>query len=477
MIPLGQRYRLLSPVGQGGMGIVWRAYDEMLDRDVAIKEVRLSERLGTDEHRLVYRRLVDEARATAALHHPGVAALYDVLVEDGRPWLVMEYLDARSLRQLVDEEGPLPTARAAEVGLAVLSVLRAAHGAGILHRDVKPSNVLLCSDGRVLLTDFGLAVHAQNGQNVTDTLPPGIEGSPAYLPPERVRGEPGTEASDMWSLGATLYTAIEGTSPFLRAHAIASMLAVLLHEYEPPARAGVLKPMIDGLLQPDPADRLDADTTERLLRAAVELQEQTAHGPAIWRWPRVGALGSTAVFVVGVVAAGAWSARWDAVGKSDAAALVAGSSPRTVAYHEPAGYTVEVPAGWRHARRRDGAVEWADPASGLRLRIAPAGQQAGDALAGLRRAEQRAGRHYPGYRRLRLETAPDIAGGAAEWEFVWHPGGNAGGGTAEDAAGLHALRSRAAGYDFTFTAPDSRWTPGQRVYDRILRSFRPDRER
>ncbi|WP_141973547.1 protein kinase domain-containing protein [Actinomadura hallensis] len=265
LIPLARRYRLLSVVGRGGMGTVWRAYDEMLDRDVAVKEVRLPARITKGERRAMCRRLLTEARATAALRHPGVVAVHDFIIEDGRPWIVMEFVESCSLNRLVAEDGPLGVRRTAEIGAAVLSVLRAAHSAGILHRDVKPSNVLICDDGRVLLTDFGLAVHTAGGRQSADTMPAGIEGSPAYLSPERVNGMPGVEASDLWSLGATLYMAVEGFSPFLRCHALASMMAVVLGDYAPPERAGPLTPVIEGLLRQRPEDRLTADETAELL--------------------------------------------------------------------------------------------------------------------------------------------------------------------------------------------------------------------
>ncbi|TDC40285.1 serine/threonine protein kinase, partial [Actinomadura sp. KC345] len=269
LIPLARRYRLLSVVGRGGMGTVWRAYDEMLDRDVAVKEVRLPGRITEGERRVMCRRLLAEARATAALKHPGVVAVHDLIIEDGRPWIVMEFVESCSLNRLVAEDGPLGVRRTAEIGAAVLSVLRASHAAGILHRDVKPSNVLVCDDGRVLLADFGLAVHTAGGRAIADTMPAGIEGSPAYLSPERVNRLPGAEASDLWSLGATLYMAVEGFSPFLRCHALASMMAVLLGDYARPVRAGPLTAVIEGLLRQRPEDRLTADATAELLRDVV----------------------------------------------------------------------------------------------------------------------------------------------------------------------------------------------------------------
>ncbi|MEU5877168.1 serine/threonine-protein kinase [Spirillospora sp. NPDC047279] len=493
LIPLAQRYRLLSVVGSGGMGTVWRAHDEMLDRDVAVKEVHLPDRMTAGERRLMCRRLIDEARATAALRHPGVVAVHDVVIEDGRPWIVMEYLEARSLHRVIAEDGPLGPGHAAAIGAAVLAVLRAAHEAGILHRDVKPSNVLVCDDGRILLTDFGLAVHMHRGREIADTLVAGIEGSPAYLSPERVRGEPSVQASDLWSLGATLYAMVEGRSPFLRGHALASMVAVLLGEYEVPAQAGPLRPVIEGLLREEPGDRLPADTVETMLaEVAEEVVEGESAGAtatagvgaagdgrgagarsiwdrAIWdraiasvaladRRPRMGTVIGVASMAVIVGALGAWTARWNSVGQSDAVALLpsTGVASTSVKYREADGYSVELPAGWQRQRFHDG-VQWSDPGTGQGLRISPV---TGDPLEGLQAAERTAAGAYPGYRRLRLEPVPELSKGGAEWEFTWQKN-------------RHGLRSRAAGYEFYFYAPASRWTPGQRQYDKILQTFRP----
>ncbi|WP_433330427.1 serine/threonine-protein kinase [Spirillospora sp. CA-294931] len=462
-IPLARRYRLLSVVGRGGMGTVWRAYDQTLDREVAVKEVRLPEGLTAGERRLLCRRTIEEGRATAALHHPGVVAVHDLIVEDGRPWIVMEFVRARSLRQVIADEGSLPPARVAEIGRSVLAVLRAAHAAGILHRDVKPSNVMLCEDGRVLLTDFGLAAHADPAGDPEETLVSGIEGSPAYLAPERVRGEPGTEASDLWSLGATLYAAVEGRSPFLRCHPLATMVVVLLGEYPRPVRAGALAAVIDGLLRTEPGDRFAAGYLDRLLREASEL-EPAPVARARWRRPRIGAVVSIATLAAMVIMLGAWTARWNSVGQGDALTLVpvSGSEAETVTHREPGRYTVDVPAGWTLQRRGD-AVEWRDPRLGSGLRVKPA---AGDPLERLREAEREAVREgaFPGYRLLRLEPMPELSENAAEWEFTW--GG---------AKVRHGLVSRAAGYEFSFFAPDAHWTPGQRMYDRMLKTFRSER--
>ncbi|MFC9971679.1 serine/threonine-protein kinase [Spirillospora sp. NPDC127200] len=446
--PLAGRYRLLEPVGSGGVGTVWRAYDQTLDREVAIKELRLPPGQPRSRRRLLCRRLLEEARATAALRHPGVVAVHDVLEEDGRPWIVMDFENARSLHRVLAEDGPLLPERAAEIGAAVLAVLCAAHAAGILHRDVKPSNVLLCEDGRVLLTDFGLAAHTDRGREIADTMMDGIEGSPAYLPPERVRGEPSVPASDLWALGATLYAAVEGQSPFLRCHALASMVAVLLGEYPPPEHAGALAPVIVGLLRQDPAERLTAGEASRLLEAAPASEARAAGS----RLPRPGTVAGVTALAGAVIVVGGWTARWNSVGQSDAVAVALPPQTGTVAY-QASGYAVEVPAGWRRTQRGR-TVQWEEPGSARTLRITPV---RGDALAGLREAER--DMRSPGYRRLRLEAVPELAEDAAEWEFRTD--------------GTHELRSRAGGYEFAFRAPDARWTPSQRLHDRVLKTFRP----
>ncbi|WP_169513808.1 serine/threonine-protein kinase [Actinomadura flavalba] len=470
-IPLAQRYRLLSAVGRGGMGTVWRARDEVLEREVAVKEVRLPHGLPDGERRLLCRRLIAEAKATAALNHPGVVAVHDVIVEDERPWIVMEFVRARSLHEVIVLDGPLEPRRAAEIGLDVLGVLTAAHEAGILHRDVKPSNILICDDGRVLLTDFGLATHMADDTEIEDTLVAGIEGSPAYLAPERVRGEAGDECSDLWSFGATLYAMVEGVSPFARSHALASMLAVLLDEQEPPEHAGPLAPVIGALLTPEPDDRPGKQAVRQLLTDVATAPEPAPEVP--WqqrlasefagRLPRTGAMASVAVLAVAVVVLGAWSARWNSVGQSDAAAVkaVQASATKSITYREAAGYTVDVPTDWTRAER-GGGVQWNDPSSGTALRITPA---QGDAIGGLRAAEAATAKERPAFRTLRLEPVPGDDRDVAEWEYTWR---------GADGVTWHALHSRVPGYEFAFSAPDARWTPGQRVHDQILRTFRAD---
>ncbi|MGC4814537.1 protein kinase domain-containing protein [Micromonospora sp. DT228] len=262
------RYRLLDLVGRGGMGRVWLARDEMLHREVAVKEIVPPTWLADHERAEVRSRTLREARAAARLNHPAVVRLYDVIPVDGSPWIVMEYVPSRTLQDLVDAEGPLEPSHAARIGLAVLDALHAAHTAGVLHRDIKPQNVLVAHDGRVMLTDFGLATF-DGGDGVT-TRPGMVLGSPQYVAPERAAEGASTVAADLWSLGATLHAAVEGRSPYARSTAMATLSALAAGPPDPAPHAGALAPVLAGLLRRDPRDRLDHDAARRLLvRAAT----------------------------------------------------------------------------------------------------------------------------------------------------------------------------------------------------------------
>ncbi|MFE3560073.1 serine/threonine-protein kinase [Streptomyces sp. NPDC059193] len=257
------RYRLLDPLGRGGMGIVWRARDEVLAREVAVKEVRAPAGLEPAELQRLYRRLEREAWAAARVSHRGVVTVYDVASEDGRPWIVMELVRGLSLADVLEAEGPMSPQRAAHLGEQVLAALRSAHESGVLHRDVKPGNVLIANDGRVVLSDFGIA--SLEGSSAI-TMTGEVVGSPEFLAPERALGrEPGSE-SDLWSLGIMLYAAVEGTTPFRRETPVDTLRAVVDEELPPPRRAGALTPVLEGLLRKDPAERLPAAEAARMLR-------------------------------------------------------------------------------------------------------------------------------------------------------------------------------------------------------------------
>ncbi|MEU6464536.1 serine/threonine-protein kinase [Streptomyces sp. NPDC046976] len=265
------RYRLTARLGRGGMGTVWRARDETVDREVAVKEPRIPDHLPERERANAFERMRREARAAARLDHPAVVNVHDVAVVDGRPWLVMELVHGRTLGDVLDE-GTLDAREAARIGLEVLGALEAAHAAGVLHRDVKPDNVLLGRHGRVVLTDFGIA-RIEGDTRLTDTG--GFVGSPEYVAPERVLGQLPGPASDLWSLGVLLYTATEGVSPFRRSNTPATLQSVLNASPAPPTAAGgPLAEAIDGLLHKDPARRPSAQRVRELLTEAVQPPEQ-----------------------------------------------------------------------------------------------------------------------------------------------------------------------------------------------------------
>ncbi len=273
---IGRRYRLVRELGTGGMGTVWAGRDEILRRDVAVKEVRLPFGL-TDEQRAELRaRTLREARAAARISSPAAVTVFDVVEEDERPWIVMEMLAPRTLADVLRAEGPLPPRRAAEVGLRVLDALTAAHAAGVLHRDVKPANVLFDAQGRAVLTDFGIA--SLEG-DPTVTMTGMLVGSPGYVSPERARGRPPTAASDLWSLGVLLYTAVEGRPPFDRDSPLATLAAILLDEQPPATHAGALAPALEGLLRKDPQERVTASTARELLQTAAAAPAQPGPAP------------------------------------------------------------------------------------------------------------------------------------------------------------------------------------------------------
>ena len=263
------RYRLKGPIGRGAMGTVWRAWDEILDREVAVKELRISDGLPPDERAKAYQRTHREARTAARLSHPGVVTVFDVAEEDERPWIIMELVAARSLDQIIAHDGPLPPHRAADAGRQLLAALATAHSAGVLHRDVKPSNVLLAGNGRAVLTDFGIATF-QGDPKLTQTGM--VMGSPGFTAPERIQGNPATPASDLWSLGATLYAAVEGHGPFDQAGGAITTMSAIINSDPPSApSAGGLGAVIDALLRRKPADRPDAATAARMLGALEPL--------------------------------------------------------------------------------------------------------------------------------------------------------------------------------------------------------------
>ncbi|MEU7909400.1 serine/threonine-protein kinase [Actinoplanes sp. NPDC049118] len=261
------RYRIARPLGSGGLGRVWLAIDEMLHRDVAIKQCAPPDGLEPDEQELLRSWMPIEARAAGRVSHPNVIRIYDVLPGEDEPWIVMEYVPSRSLLQVIKESGPLPVERVAGIGLALLSALDAAHRAGVLHLDVKPGNVLIADDARVVLTDFGPAV---TGEGIAALARRGmILGSPNYVSPERLFDGVAAAPADLWSLGATLYHAVEGRPPYVRETPAATMRALAGSAPDRHHLAGPLAGVLDGLLRRDPGARMTAvEAGDRLSRLA-----------------------------------------------------------------------------------------------------------------------------------------------------------------------------------------------------------------
>jgi serine/threonine protein kinase len=268
---VARRFRLRAVLGRGGMGRVWLAEDEVLDRPVAVKQVLLHG-LGSAEMRSeAWACALNEARSAARVDHEGAVRIYDIVEDDRCPWIVMEPLPGRTLQQALNVAGPLPARQVTEAGLRLLDVLQATHRAGIVHGDVKPANVHLCGHGRIVLTDFGIACGIGNVCSATGTFP----GTPAYVAPERLDGGQCGPESDLFSLGATLFTVVEGWPPFERGSVAATLTAIVLDAPAPSLRAGPLRPVIEGLLAKDPAQRPSIGQARAEFRAI-----QREHGTA-----------------------------------------------------------------------------------------------------------------------------------------------------------------------------------------------------
>ncbi|MEE1942743.1 serine/threonine-protein kinase [Streptomyces sp. TRM 70361] len=286
---LADRYRLTAELGRGEVGVVWQAHDEALGRQVAVKEIRAADELAPDEVRRLYTRLEQEAMTAGRISHRNATTVHNVVVEDGRLWIVMELVRGLSLKDVLAAEGSVPPAHAARIGAEAASALRSAHEAGIWHRDIKPANILLGNDNRVVLTDFGISLvkadtaRARTGEPV---------GAPEFTAPECARGAAPGPASDMWSLGVLLYLAATGVSPFRRGTAEETLgaLASYTDADLPPVReAGPLAAVLERLLRADPDERPTAAAAERLLWvAAAGSTPRPAPGPSADRADRAG---------------------------------------------------------------------------------------------------------------------------------------------------------------------------------------------
>ncbi|WP_433376444.1 serine/threonine-protein kinase [Actinoplanes sp. CA-142083] len=475
------RYRLVQPLAAGGMGGVWLAHDE-LDRDdpVAIKKCEIPAGLTPDEQDLFRVWTVREARAFALVGHPNVVRTLDVVPGDDAPWIVMEYVPSRSLQTVIDESGPLPPARVAGIGLAVLEALLAVRRAGLLHLDVKPSNVLIADDGRVVLTDFGPAVTTEGVRALAGA---GIVlGSPKYLAPERLYDGVALPESDLWSLGATLYHAVEGLPPYVRDTTAATLLAITEGPPDPPERAGALAPVIEGLLRLDPADRLAPPQVEEGLRAVVRQPanrpELPAPAPAADpAAPRAAApRRRLAVVVAAVAALIVLAALLFMTSRDDEPSALPSPPPPLAAglpvlpvgffwYTTSPLFRVALPLAWPNATPLPGGgLRAGDGWPRLEIRNEPVPD---NMVAAFTAAEAKT--RLPDYRRVRIEQPLDSPG-VVVWEFSYE---------ARSAGAMRAMQ-------WAVLAPDSRrmfvlemrtradaWATDVSIFDQVVRSFEP----
>ncbi|MFC7388337.1 serine/threonine-protein kinase, partial [Sphaerisporangium rhizosphaerae] len=357
---LADRYELIAALGRGTMGTVWRAHDRLLGRDVAVKEIRHDSGLTKEQREELRERMIREGRNAAKIVHPSVATVHDAILVDGSPWIVMELVEARSLEQVVDEEGPLPPRLVAEIGLDLLGALGAAHKQGVLHRDVKPSNVLLTDTGRVVLTDFGIA-KSEGDSNITRTGM--VIGSPGYTAPERARGDHTGPESDLWSLGATLYFAVEGRPAYERKSVSETLAALMTEQADPPTQAGPLRPALEGLLEKDHTKRLSFDLAVAMLRRVAKTSSAPPPSPASASAgsrptpaPSPGATPSAPASTSGTSAPSSTSSTSAAPSTSGASPSASSSGPRPAASSTPEPGRRASAATGRDAGPRDSAA-------------------------------------------------------------------------------------------------------------------------
>ncbi|MFF9895700.1 serine/threonine-protein kinase [Streptomyces longispororuber] len=511
---LAGRYRLGESIGTGGMGRVWRARDEVLHRAVAVKELTAAQWVQEADRAVLLTRTQTEARAQAQINHSAVVTVHDVLEYDDRPWIVMELVEGCSLADAVKERGRLEAREAARIGLWVLRALRAAHAAGVLHRDVKPGNVLLSDDGRVLLTDFGIAA-IEGDKTITRTGE--VVGSVDYLAPERVSGANPGPASDLWALGATLYTAVEGSSPFRRTSPLGTMQAVVTEEPAPPAHADALTPVIAALLRKDPHARPSVDEAEQMLAEAAEGRRPSAAqayvpartvrqpapptaerttavpGPGLppapgygrGRWVRRLALVAAAALLGGGGVFGYLQYGGDGDGGTRATAgertdgkggdkdggkVVGGIPADWVRVRDAEGFSLMLPKGW--SRRVDGSQIDYTPDNGRHfVRIGVDRSPDFDTPYAHQLAMERQLK-LPGYRRLHLNSNTFRDGPGALWEFSWTAGSNDTTKGPRHAIEQAYISQDGVEYVIYMSAPEDSWEKTRQQFDAVLRGWR-----
>ena len=496
---LDGRYRLSEVIGHGGMGVVWRARDELLDRDVAVKEIIWPASLTEQERQTACRRATREAQMAARLNHHNVVRIYDIVEEDDHPWIVMELLPYRSLRDIVRDEGALTPAQAATVGLGILAALRAAHAEGIAHRDVKPANVLIGPEDRVVLTDFGIARPADTTTLTTAGM---LIGSPSYIAPERARGGPSGAPGDLWGLGASLYAAVEGHPPFEREHVLAVLTAVVADDPEPATHAGPLWPVISGLLRKNPDERLGAAETDQLLRR-IAAPAPASSGPRRSRRPRAAVRGVAALVVLAAAAIAvalvltsspqrqtssppSGSGSTPSASQHPSAGSTSQSSSSSSATATPGtgngalpagfyrftnstGFSIGVPDGWQISHVGH-YVYITDPNNGgIFLLIDQSDNPKPDPLADWEQQQANRESSYQDYHLIRLQSVDyPQAEKAADWEFTYDKNG-----VPVHVLNRNILANAHHAYALYWSTPESDWNAYFRYFQAFAATFRP----
>ncbi|HUP86166.1 MAG TPA: serine/threonine-protein kinase [Acidimicrobiales bacterium] len=520
--PVGGRYELRELLGRGGMGSVWRGEDLLLQRPVAVKRVELPVHLPPGEREALRQRVLREARAAARVGHPRLVTIFDVVEEEGTVFLVQELVDAPTLKQLVTEHGPFSPAEVARIGAQLADGLAAAHAGGVVHRDEKPSNVMVREDGSVKLADFGIASVSGDPQLTATGV---VIGSPAYMAPEQATGHRVTAAADVWSLGATLYFAVEGAQPFGKSDTLSTLTAVVHEPPRPTQRAGALAAVLGSLLDKDAETRPTITEAARLLdgvpaeadeTATAAMTEATvaAHRMVEERDQRVdpsasedrrrfplGAVAALLVFLLvgGLVLAALLGNRKDtgrdAVGASgdpttttDApttaepmattATTVAATTDAKEAVpagwqtyaDDRTGYRLAYPAGWKPTTRSGNRTDFVDPSTGTYLRVDWTDTPGDSAQADWERQSGAFGKTHAGYHEIGIH-ATNFAGSsnASLWEYTYTAGG----------ATLHAydlgfvLPNRAYGFALNLQTREDRWAATQGTWEQLKAGFVP----
>jgi serine/threonine protein kinase len=504
---IANRYDLFESLGKGGMGVVWRGLDTTLQRQVAIKEVKVPPSIPPAQSEAVRARASREARAAARLGHRGCVTIFDVIEAEDTVFIVMELVQAPTLAELVRREGRLDARIAAEIGLDLLEALEAAHRQGIIHRDVKPANVMVPERGPAKLADFGIASLKGDPKITTTGV---IMGSPPFMSPEQAMGREAGPATDLWALGATLYLAVEGRPPFDKGQPIPTLSSVLHDEPRPPGSAGALEPVLRALLQKDPGDRADSAEVRTMLSSIIGRPEDPASAqapstppPAREAEPESSARRAepetsaaqrqkskrTLIAAGALLAAALGAAGFMLLGGNDDPATEARSGPTKSEPREPqggrrdeprpsidlatfeapgTGFRVDRPAGWQEIPQESFRYDFRDPDTGSYLRVEWTDSPGASAVAAWKQQEQSFASGNAEYRRVRLEdVAYRNARTAALWEYTW----------SEDGIPLHAYNlgfvtaDGSHGFALNLVSREANWDDLQNTWSAIKESF------